>query len=286
MQKKTMLVYVLCGLLLTVSTCADDAPVLRVVSLAPNLTELIFALGLQEHLAGRSSACDYPPEAETVTVVGGFGRPNLEALWRVRPDIVVATDLEKKGLIQQLQRQGVRVLLLPCESWDELKQAASRLADAVHQPERATAWIEELDARLNALRAQAHARWGDDGGPSIYLEVWGKPITTIGRQSYLHELIEMLGGRNVTGALPGRYPSVSSEWVIRENPDVIVLAYMLEDMQAADGVRTRLGWSSISAIREGQIIDGIAPDLLLRPGPRLIEGAEQLAEQLFLRYSL
>lgn len=282
MRNQTMLVYVLCGLMMTVSARAEDAPVLRIVSLAPNLTELIFALGLQEHLAGRSSACDYPPEAASVPVVGGFGRPNWEALWQVRPDIVVATDLEKKGIIQQLERQGAHVLLLPCESWTELKQAATQLAEALNQPERATVWIEELDTRLDALRARAQARWDDDERPSVYVEVWGKPMTTACGESFLHEVIDVVGGRNVTGDLPGRYRSISSEWVIEQDPDVILLAYMLENMQAADSVRKRIGWSSIRAIREGRIIDGIKPDLLLRPGPRLIDGAEQLAEQLFM----
>ncbi len=255
-------------------------PTRRLVSLAPNLTELVYALGLEEHLVGRSSACDYPPESVAVPVVGGFGRPNREALWQTRPDVVIATDLEKPGVIQQLEQRGVQVLILPCESWDELKEAALSIASSLKQRERARGWIEELDERLDALRARVASRWGDEGGPSVYVEVWGRPLTTAGGHSFLHEVITLAGGRNVTGDLRARYQSVSSEWVIRQDPQVILLAYMLADMQVTESIRSRIGWSAIDAIRHDRIIDGISPDLLLRPGPRLIEGAERLAERL------
>lgn len=257
----------------------DVAP-LRVVSLAPNLTEMVYALGLGEHLAGRSSACDFPPEALTVPIVGGFGRPNWEALWQVRPDIVIATDLEKPGITQQLERRGVRVLILPCEGWADLKAAATAIAGALNQPARATEWNHALDERMHALRERVRADRGEGERPSVYVELWGNPVTTAGGQSFLHQVVELAGGRNVTAGIRGRYPTVSPEWIIRENPDVILLAYMLADMRAAESVKKRIGWSSVDAIRYDRFIDAIPPDLLLRPGPRLIEGAERLAEAL------
>ena len=268
-------------LLPAVGAAAGPAPAPRVVSLAPSLTELMFAMELDEYLVGRSSACDYPEAATAIPVVGGFGRPNWEALWQQRPDLVLATDLEKPGLREQLTERGVQVLLLPCESWDELRAAASAIGAAVQQPERAEAWRAGLDRRLAELEQRVTGLRGTRPAPSVYVEVWGSPIMTAGRDAFLNEIIRTAGARPIGAALRGRYQSVSSEWVLKEDPDVILLAYMLADLQPADRLAQRLGWGALAAMRAGRVIDGIDPDLLLRPGPRLIDGVEQLVERLW-----
>jgi iron complex transport system substrate-binding protein len=262
-----------------VLSCATAQPP-RVVSLAPNLTELIYALELEEHLVGRSSACDHPEATAHVPVVGGFGRPNPEALWMARPDIIYATDMEHPGLLQQWTGRGIAVRLLPCESWDQLKAAAQVIGEDLGAPDRARAWNDNLDARLHALRQYADGVWSGRTRPLVYVEVWGQPVMTVGGDTFLHHVVELAGGRNLGAELRGQYPAISAEWVIQQNPDVILFAYMLADMQAADRVRNRLGWSGLTAVRENRLIDTIHPDWLLRPGPRLIDGAEALARQL------
>ncbi len=264
-------------LALRAETVEPVAP--RVVSLAPSLTELLFALELGDHVVGRSSACDYPAAAADVPVVGGFGRPNPEVLYRLRPDVVVTTDLEKPGLRGQLERQGARVLVLPCEDWAGLRTAALQLGTVLDASAQAEQWVQQMETRITRLQEQA-ARRAADRQPKIYIEVWGNPIMTAGRDSYLTEVIEWVGGRNVAAAVAGRYPAISGEWVMREDPDVMVAAYMLAELPAAQSIRQRLGWSRLSAIRDDRLIDDIHPDLLLRPGPRLLDGAEALAAHL------
>ncbi len=271
-----------CGLMaLCLCLVGREAPAdTRVISLAPNLTELVYALGFGQHLVGRSSACDYPTGALDVTVVGGFGRPNWEALINLQPDWVIATDLEKPGLMKQLERHGIRALTLPCESWAELIEAAQQIASALGAPERADAWIATMTSRKEALRDQTRAFWADRDPLTLYAEVWGQPIMTPGRRSFLHEVILWTGADSLSTRLPTRYQSVSTEWLVEQNPDVILLAYMVSDYAVADRLRQRLGWSRIRALQTNQIIDDIDPDWLLRPGPRLIKGAEALAERL------
>lgn len=271
---------VVCLFLSSVVAGADDAPAIRLVSLSPNLTELVYAMGLESHLVGRSSACDYPSSVTNVAVVGGFGRPNREALRQARPDVVIATDLEQPGIARHLEAYDVKLLSLPCESWAGLKTAAVEIGRALESVGRADAWVEQLDARLAALRERVRNRLDGCEPARVYVEVWGRPITTAGGDSFLHEVIEAAGGRNIAHDLRGGYPTISSEWVIRENPEVVLLAYMLSDLRAADAVTNRLGWASIAAVRDGRVVDGIDPDLLLRPGPRLIDGAEKLADAL------
>ena len=264
----------------SVIRAADERDAPRLISLAPSLTELVYALGVEGHLVGRSSACDYPADTLSVPVVGGFGRPNREALQGARPDVVIATDLEKSGLMRDLEQRGITALILPCESWADLVAAARAIGAALGEEAKAEAWVDQLEQRRKNLRAWVARHGGERDPPAVYVEVWGRPIMTAGGDAFLDEVIADAGGRNIGGGLKGRYQSVSSEWVIGENPDIILLAYMLGDMRPAEAILQRIGWASIAALRHDRLIDTIDPDLLLRPGPRLIDGAEQLAREI------
>ncbi len=264
--------------LLAASARAESSP--RVLSMAPSLTELVFELGFGDHLVGRSTACDYPPEAAAIPAVGGFGRPNLEALHRLKPDIVLATDLEKGPLIHRLNRMNIQTHVLPCENWDGLMQAARVIGEALGDPDRAERWVKDMTRRRDELTARTDHIFAGRERPAVYVEIWKQPLTTAGRESFMHELVTWAGGRHIGENLPGRYKQVSAEWIVRENPDVILLAYMISSVHASDAVSRRVGWGRIRAVEQGRICDRINPDWLLRPGPRWIKGAEALADYL------
>ena len=255
----------------------------RWVSLSPNLTELIFALGFGSNLVGRSSACDYPPAAQMVPVVGDFGRPNWELLLRMKPDCVFFTDLERPAMLRLVRRAGTRIERLPCESWHEIMAAAATIAAVAGEPERGVLWGRAMAARREALMRRVADYYKDRPRPRVYVEIWHHPLTTAGSSSFLHDLVTLAGGVNIGGEFTDRYPHVGSEWVIRQNPDVIVLAYMLAAGENAKSLERRIGWDGIQAIRNGAICCEIRSDLLLRPGPRCLEGAEQLADWLMGR---
>lgn len=258
-----------------------ETPGRRLVSLAPSLTELVYDLGLGDQLVGRSSACDAPSAARAVAVAGDFGRPNLERLYELKPDLVLVTDLERPGLVKRLQALHIEVLVLPCEDWSSMLEAAQKISAAVGKPEQGQAWVQAYTERRARLAAQVEQAWSGRTRPLVYLEVWGDPLTTPGQPSFLHDLIELAGGRNLGASLRESYAHISSEWVLASRPDVIVLAYMIP---AADPSLVQLarrpGWSALPAVQQGRVCSSIPPDLLLRPGPRWIEGAEQLARYL------
>lgn len=251
----------------------------RLVSLAPSLTELVFAMGLESNLVGRTNICDYPEAAATLPVLGSFGRPTWEALVAVRPDYVLVTDLEKPGFLQQMQQRGMTPLVLPCENWAELQEAARQIAAAAGFPDIGEEWARRLQRELDDIEAQVDHFFGNRQRPSVYVEIWGQPITTAGRNSYLNDVIRLAGGDPIGKTLRGSYVPVSSEWLIATDPDVILLAYMLADLQGAQRLDQRPGWQRLAAIRSGRVISDIHPDQLLRPGPRLIEGTRALAER-------
>ena len=118
--------------------------------------------------------------------------------------------------------------------------------------------------------------------PRVYVEVWSDPPTTVGTNTFLNDIVTLAGGRNIAANLRGRYIPISSEWVVEQNPQVIVLAHMPQ-AGSVSSVGRRIGWSQIEAVQKGLICTNIPPDLLLRPGPRLIDGAEALANWLMNR---
>jgi iron complex transport system substrate-binding protein len=254
----------------------------RIVSLAPSLTELVYALGFGDAMAGRSSACDYPPEVRSLPEVGGFGTPNLEALLRIKPAFVLITDLENPALAERIRSMGIEPLVLPCESWEQLLQAAVAISSAMGEPARGEAWVAGMRAKRAQLEADVAAQLTPGGLPRVYVEVWSDPLTAAGRESMLSDVVRLAGGTNMGDEIDQTYANVSAEWVVARNPDVIVLAYMTaQGIAPVESLKTRPGWSSIKAVQDGSICWEIPPELLTRPGPRILDGARALSECLF-----
>lgn len=265
-------------LLASISSAEAQTPPLRVVSLAPNLTELVFELGFGSNLVGRSSACDYPPEAGRIPAVGGFGRPNWEMMESLRPDLVIATDLEKPGVLDRLKKMGVQTLLLPCESWDQLMQAGLAISEAFGQRVVGEKFVRNMTAGRTNLSTRVDAFYGDRPRPRVYVEVWGDPLTTAGGDSFLSDLVQLAGGVNIAAGLRPEYVHVSAEWIIAQDPDIILLAYMFSNASAVESVVKRPGWDKMRAVRQNAICADVDPDLLLRSGPRMLDGAVKFAE--------
>lgn len=256
-----------------------------IVSLAPNLTELAYALGFGTQLVARSSACDFPPEATALPVAGDFGRPNLEVIERLRPALVILSDVENPAILQAMRQSGVRCLKCPCEGWTNLLAAADQIAGALGDSGRADAWKNLMTARRENIRARADQFWRGRPRPRVYVEIWRDPVTTAGADSFLDDLITVSGGINIAHELHPAYPHVAPEWIVHEDPAAIVLLYMLEKgRDAAADLKSRTGWDTISAVKTGAICANIPPDLLLRSGPRCLEGTEKLANFLATKF--
>jgi iron complex transport system substrate-binding protein len=253
---------------------------LRIVSLAPSATEILFALGLQDSIVGVTDRCDYPPEAKNIERVGGLGAPNIEKLLAIRPDLVIATGLEPGNASWALRQSGIRLLELKVRNFQEMFGAFREIGRAVGKPERASQVVAAMEADLEAVTKQ-YNEIPLEQRPRVFVEIWHHPITTAGGASFLDEVVTRAGGTNVAHDLRQPYPRVNPEQVIQWNPDVILLCYMDAQAVKVNFLADRIGWSGIAAVRSGRIIADISPDLLLRPGPRLIQGVKALAERLY-----
>jgi iron complex transport system substrate-binding protein len=252
---------------------------MRIISLNPNITEILFELGLGDRIVGAADYSDYPPEARRIPRVGGLGNPNIETLLALQPTLVIATNLDAYDGIRRLQASGVRLLQVPVTRVAQLFTAIRRIGEATGTGDRADALV----ARLRAELEDVARTWHDvppAERPRVFLEIWKDPLGTAGGPSFLSDVIERAGGVNVAAALEQSYPIINPETVVAWNPDVIVLGYMTRK-GAAREVAGRIGWDRIAAVRSGRIVTDIHPDLLLRPGPRIVRGIRLLAERLY-----
>ena len=257
----------------------NPSPAVRMVSLAPSVTEMMFAMGLQASLVGVSDRCDYPPEAKRIECVGGFGNPNIEKLLDVKPDVVVGTGLARKDLPALLVQSRIRYVPLKLENCEGLFKSFRRLAGLTDQPGAAEKVVSKMRHALKAAEDRFRGL-SREKRPRVYVEIWHDPIMTAGGPSFVDSLIRYAGGVNVAHEIQKPYTAVNPEQVLDWNPDVILLGYMHEGQNLSQRVASRIGWSDIAAVKSGRIISDIHPDLLLRPGPRLIEGVSALAERI------
>jgi len=241
----------------------------RLVSLSPSLTEIVVQIGREACLVGRSTACDAPASVKALPTCGDFGKPNLEAILALRPTHLVTAALEHPAAATTLDRAGVRVVILPTNRIDDYHTAVATLGEILGAREAAQAENRRMREALAAFRQEAQAV-APEARPLVYFEIWDSPPMTIGRDSHLHDLIELAGGRNLGANEPGGYFRCSAEWVIAGAPEVIIAPGMGKDRQG--DIARRPGWGDIPAVRHGRIHTGLDADALYRLGPRLDEG--------------
>ena len=253
---------------------------LQIVSLAPSVTEMLFVLGLGDSIVAATDHCDYPPEAKQIERVGGLGSPNIERLLALSPDLVIATDFEHNNVPEMLRKAGIEVLELEIGNIQEMFDAFEKIGSATGKTKRSEEIIATMRKDLKTV-AKQHEKIPQDQRKRVFVEIWDDPITTVGRGSFIHELITLAGGINVAGDLSQSYLHINPEMVIEWNPDVILVCSMNRTEQTATELAGRIGWGEITAVRQRQIICDIPNDLMLRPGPRLIEGVKILAKKLY-----
>jgi iron complex transport system substrate-binding protein len=254
---------------------AVDHP--RIVSLAPSLTEMIYAIGAGDQLAGRTSACDWPASVKNVPVVGAFGRPSLELLASISPDLVVDIDLADEETGKRITSLHIRRERISCRTPEEIPAALRKLGQLTGHRREADSLAREIDNGLAAFRKDADR---GTNKTSVYLEIWDDPLWTGGKNSFTSALISYAGGVNIGDTVDMEYFEISQEWIINRNPDVIACMYMSRDTPASEKIRRRTGWSQINAVRTGRIYDNFDNNIFLRPGPRVLEGIARMKQLL------
>ncbi len=247
----------------------------RIVSLVPSATELIFALGGEDRLVGRTDYCDYPPAAKDKPSVGGMIAPSLEILVTLRPDLVIATTSGNQlDTFAKLKQLGIAVYAVHAHRVAEMIDVTRRLGELTGRQAAVASLVAGIERRLRAT-AEAVAPYPR---PRVLYVLWPDPLLVPARDAIVTELIALAGGDSITAAERGDYPRFSIEAAVARAPDVILLARH----GTGTGPMARDKWdrlSSLPAVKAGRIhpVDG---NLLHRYGPRVVDGVETLARAI------
>lgn len=253
----------------TPSALPSSPPVqIRIISLTPSLTEVLFALDVGPQVVGVTANDHFPPEVEKLPEVGDL-QLDSEALLALHPDLVIFDPALHRQQLHQLQSLGLKLKPLPTQNLDDLEQSVLQLGQVLGRQQRAQQLVEQMRRRLQECRDRAaHLKHR----PRALVEIWSDPLVVAGQGSYVTEIVEAVGFINVckkTG-----YPQLNLEEVHRLNPEVLILTHPIEQQLA----RTP-GWSSLEAVRRGRLV--IVPeDWLVRPGPRVLQALDHLQSWL------
>ncbi len=245
-------------------------PPQRIVSLLPSLTETVCALGQCQRLVGVDRYSNYPDAVRSLPQVGGGLDPNIEAIAALKPDLVLMAT--STPVADRLQSLGIKVLSLEPKSHADVRRALQVVGRVLEVSDAERVW-REIDAGVTAA---AQAVPTSARSMRIYFEVNSSPYAA-GEVSFIGQTMTRLGLRNMVPASLGIFPKLNPEYVVRENPDLI----MVGDRNYS-GLQGRPGWQRIRAIREGRVCIFTAEqtDMLVRPGPRLAEGARLMLQCL------
>lgn len=247
----------------------------RVVSLNPTATEVLFALGVQQQLVGRSDYDEFPAEAKRLPALGNGIKPNVEAVLAARPALVVLyATADNRPAADAFARAGVRVLALRGDRIEGFHRLVRILGTTLGASEAARVLSDSVAATLDTVRARVARNVPNASRPAVLWPVWPTPPMVIGQGSYLHELLEIAGARNVFADLPAPSPQVNIEEVVRRAPDRVVSSRTRADELQASPV-----WRSVPAVARGQFVL-IDPALTLRPSVQLGMAASALARAL------
>ncbi len=247
----------------------------HVVSLAPNLTEIVFALGDGEHLAGDTDYCDYPPEALRKPHVGGTVNPNLEEIAALMPDVILATSINRRETVNALGRVGLPVFITDPHSVDEMIATVEHIGSALAIDKSAAALAASLRSRL----ADLDRRLAGSAPRRVLFVVWTDPLISVGRDTFIADALRRAGGRSVVDTA-AEWPHVSLEEIVRLQPEVLVFAsaHAGDTQRDIDALRTRPGWKNLEAVEHGNI--AVVSDAINRPAPRMVDAIEHLAHVL------
>jgi iron complex transport system substrate-binding protein len=254
------------------------APAQRIVSIAPSNTEILFALGAGQQIVGREEMSDYPAEAKNVTSIGSvFQKINTEAIVALQPDLILAAEINSPEQVKALEDLKLNVYYLSNpKTFDELYANLETVGKLTGRSAEAAKLNESLKARYaTVIQKVSQAK----AAPTVFYEIDAtdptKPYTS-GPGTFIDLVITLAGGKNIGGALKDAFAQISSEELVKQNPDLVVLGDALYGV-TPESVGQRPGWSALNAVKNKQVF-AFDDNLISRPGPRLIDGLEQMAK--------
>lgn len=248
----------------------------RIISLAPNITEILYDLGLENRVAAVTSYCNYPPRAEEKPRVGGFSNPSLESIVAMRPDLVIMTDDgNPKEISEKLRKLGIPVYVFRAARLGQLPGELRKLGTFLGVKDAAARSAKRIERTLRRYKDWARKSSGCDVRKVLFI-VQPDPLIVAGPGTAIDDSLKLLGARNIASDAGSRYPKYSFEEVVHRSPDIIFIG---QGHRADENVRGLLKrWSVLEAVRQGKVY--YVSDSLFRLGPRIADGIREMAGPL------
>jgi iron complex transport system substrate-binding protein len=244
----------------------------RVVCLAPNVTDTVFALGSGDDVVAVSDFTTHPPEAMKKPSVGSLIKPSIETILSYHPDLVLGINIPGSAeTANQLKAVGVPVYLVDPKGLTGILHSVSGVGEALNKAQQATALNASLTSRIDAVRSRSAGK----PKPRVLLPIWYDPIITIGKHAFITEILETAGAESVTDDLVPDWPEVSLESLLTKSPDALVL--IRRGKITVDMLKNRPGWSSLPAIQTGHVY--YVDSGIQEPSPEAINALEELAKE-------
>lgn len=242
----------------------------RVISLAPNVTEILFALGLDDMVVGVTTECDYPAQAREKRQVGDIN-VDFEAVLEQEPDLIFMMGGMEEAR-ERLGELGLTVAVVDPKDLDEVMESIMWVARITEAEDTGTELVEDMQARIELVRERA----GEfEHEPTVFYEVWDEPLMAAGPGTFINALIREAGGKDIAQDMPQPWGVFSEEKLFLEDPEVILVSW-----HNYEQVLKREGWQGLQAIKNERV-EWIDPDIIARPGPRIVDGLEAVQAAIF-----
>jgi len=247
----------------------------RLISLAPSITETLFALGLGDQLVGDTDYCEYPPEARLKPHVGPVLNPSLERIVALKPDLVLGSrEANRIETADQLERLGIPVYGVTAQTVDEMLSSIEDLGNVLGREAEARRLVRELRERIDRVERRVANR----PKPKVLFVVWYRPLTAAGPRSFVADVVRRAGGVSISDDLSGEWPRMSLEEALRRNPDVILFPRAESFAPSPEDLTTLPGWRNFNAVKHHRLY--FVSDTIIRPSPRLVDALEEVASFL------
>ena len=251
-------------------------PPKKIVSLAPNITEILFSLGLDQEIVGVSTHCNFPEKAKNKVRVGSYISLDFEKIVSLKPDLMIATGAgNTRDMVERLERLGFPTYVIFPKNVEDVMRSIGHLGNLVGREKEGMEIIHEMTRRRERVMALTQGR----PRPRVFLQIGEAPIVTVGQNSFADDLIRLAGGDNVAGSEKEMYPRFGMEEILKRSPEVIFVSSMNPKGNYQKALQEWSRWKTIPAVKNGRI-HLIDSDLIDRPSPRIIEGLEEMARIL------
>lgn len=251
----------------------------RIISLIPSNTEILYELGLGDHVVGVSTVDDYPKEVRHKTQFDAM-KLNKEALIKAQPDLILTHESQKASqekVLKSLENSGIKVVYVKdAQSLNEMYQSFEQIGQATNKEKEAQTLVKETKANVEKVVNKAKSRKAQ---PKVFIEIASEPeIYTVGKQTFMNDMLTKLKAKNVFDDYKG-WPTVSKEDIIKKNPDVMLTTSGISTKEYQSLVQQRSGFEDLNAVKK-QRVEALNDDLLSRPGPRIDEAMKKLSDAI------